>query len=171
MSLFASLFSRKDDRAALRPLYAAIIAHARQPHWYLDGAVPDSIDGRFDMVAAMLSLVMLRLEKEDAKEESVWLAELFVEDMDGQVRQIGFGDLIVGKQVGRMMGALGGRLAAYRGGLSGETPLDEAIVRNIYRGERPADAALVHVEAKIRAFATALNGVDRAALVSGQLPG
>lgn len=71
MSLFSSLFSRKDDRAALRPLYASVVARARQPHWYLDGSVPDTLDGRFDMVAAILSLVLLRLEALGAQAESL----------------------------------------------------------------------------------------------------
>jgi len=170
MSLLASLFSRKDERAPLRPLYAALIARARAPHWYEAGAVPDTLDGRFDMVTAMMSLALLRMEALELVGESARLTEIFVEDMDGQVRQIGFGDLVVGKQIGRMMSALGGRLGAYRAGLAGEAPLGEAIVRNIYRGEAPAPAALAHVEAKLRAFAAALDGLSAEALLAGALP-
>lgn len=170
MSLLASLFSRKDERAPLRPLYAALIARARAPHWYEAGAVPDTLDGRFDMVTAMMSLALLRMEALELVGESARLTEIFVEDMDGQVRQIGFGDLVVGKQIGRMMSALGGRLGAYRAGLAGEAPLGEAIVRNIYRGEAPAPAALAHVEAKLRAFAAALHGLSAEALLAGALP-
>ncbi|MBO9576922.1 MAG: ubiquinol-cytochrome C chaperone family protein [Sphingobium sp.] len=170
MSLLASLFSRKDDRAALRPLYAALVERAREPHWYEEGAVPDTIDGRFDMVAAMLSLALLRMETLGLANDGARLAEIFVEDMDGQIRQIGFGDLVVGKQIGKMMSALGGRLSAYRAGLSGDAPLGEAIVRNIYRGEAPAPAALAHVEQGMRTFAAALEALPADALLAGQIP-
>src|SRR3546814_21170489 len=77
-----------------------------------------SSDLRFDMITAILCLVLLRLEgAPETKQQSVWLTELFVDDMDGRLRQIGIGDMIVGKHIGRMMSALGGRLAAYRSGL------------------------------------------------------
>ncbi|MGF7169782.1 cytochrome b pre-mRNA-processing protein 3 [Sphingobium xanthum] len=171
MSLLSSLFARKDARAEQRPLYDAVVATAREPHWYLEGGVADTLDGRFDMVAAILSLVLLRLEALEAKPESVRLTEIFIDDMDGQIRQIGFGDLVVGKQVGRMVGALGGRLAAYRGGLSGEASLAEALVRNLYRGEAPAADELAYTEAQLRALATALDGQSLDALLAGRLRG
>jgi len=173
MSLLASLFNRGDakntGRAPLRPLYAAIVARAREPHWYEAGAVPDTIDGRFDMVVAVLSLVLLRMEALDLQGESARLTEIFVEDMDGQIRQIGFGDLVVGKQIGKMMSALGGRLSAYRDGLSGEARLGDAIGRNIFRGEAPEPAALAHVEAGLRTLAATLEALSADALLAGRL--
>ncbi|MEI4584072.1 hypothetical protein WAC45_27695, partial [Klebsiella pneumoniae] len=56
-------FRRREAEAAF-PLYDAVVARAREPHWYLDGGVPDTLDGRFDMVAAVLAMVLLRLETE-----------------------------------------------------------------------------------------------------------
>ncbi|WP_294394709.1 ubiquinol-cytochrome C chaperone family protein [uncultured Sphingomonas sp.] len=122
-------------REALVPLYRAVAAAARSPTWYGEGGVPDTLDGRFDMVVAMLSLVLLRLEAEgDAgRAPSAYLTELFVHDMDGQLRQSGIGDIVVGKHVGRMVAALGGRLGALRQAFA-DGDLDEAIARNIYRG-------------------------------------
>jgi cytochrome b pre-mRNA-processing protein 3 len=149
-SLFSRLFHRSDPRARLRPLYEAVIAEGRRDHWYVEGAVPDTMDGRFDMIVAILAQALLRLEQLGARQESVWLTELFVDDMDGQLRQDGIGDVVVGKHVGRMMSALGGRLAVYRPALRGEADLGEALVRNVYRGEAPAPAALAHVEAALR---------------------
>jgi len=171
MSLLSSIFRRKDDRDYLRPLYDAVIAEAREPHWYLEGEVPDSLDGRFDMVALVLSLVLLRLEALDAPTESARLTELFIDDMDGQIRQIGFGDIVVGKQIGRMVGALGGRLAAYRAGLAGEAPLSDALVRNLYRGEAPAADALTWVEAQVRALAAQIDTRSRDDLLAATLDG
>ncbi len=61
MQWIAKLFGSKDEEAL--PLYNQVIARARQPHWYEAGGVPDTIDGRFDMVATILSFVLLRLEE------------------------------------------------------------------------------------------------------------
>ena len=104
-TLFKRLLGGRRDARPLVPLYDAIVRAARQPHWYVEGQVPDTLDGRFDMVSTMLSLVLLRLEAlgEPAREPSARLTELFVTDMDGQLRQHGIGDLVVGKHVGRMM--------------------------------------------------------------------
>lgn len=153
----------------MAPLYAAIVARGREPHWYIDGAVADTLDGRFDMIAAVLSLVLLRLEGERAQ-ESVWLTELFVDDMEAQLRQIGVGDVVVGKHMGRMMSALGGRLAAYREGLEPDGDLEAALARNLYRGEAVDDAALAHVASRLRFLYQALTGADAALIVAGDLP-
>ena len=91
--------------------------------------------------------------------------------MDAQVRQIGFGDMVVGKHVGRMMGMLGGRLGAYREGLSADdAALDAALVRNLYRGEAPDAAALADVRDGLKALHAALADVPRAELEEGKLP-
>ena len=89
--------------------------------------------------------------------------------MDAQLREIGVGDLVVGKRLGTMMGLLGGRLGAYRDGLAGGD-LAGALVRNLYRGEAPEAAALAHVEGRLRAFAAALGDVPLPALLAGELP-
>ena len=67
------------------------------------------------------------------------------------MRQIGFGDMVVGKHVGRMMGMLGGRLGAYREGIARGT-LDAALVRNLYRGEAPDPGAVAHVRRELLAL-------------------
>lgn len=169
MSLLRSLFGRADPRSALGTLYDSIVAEARSPHWYRDGGAPDTLDGRFDMMATVLSFVLLRLETLDAAEDGARLTEIFVDDMDGQLRQIGIGDLIVGKHIGRMMGALGGRLGAYRAALAGETPLEEALERNLYRGAVPGPEAVGHVAAGLRALAARLDGQELADLRAGRM--
>ncbi|WBO22642.1 ubiquinol-cytochrome C chaperone family protein [Sphingomonas abietis] len=153
----------------MMPLYNAIVAAARLPHWYLDGRVPDTLDGRFDMVSSLLALVLLRLEAlgDAAREPAARLTELFISDMDGQLRQHGIGDLVVGKHVGRMMSQLGGRLSAYRDALTADGDLGGAIERNIHRGADVPETAKAHVEAGLRAFAAALEQRDLATLVAG----
>lgn len=169
MTLLHRLFG-KPDRGTAPALYAAIVARARAPHWYAEGLVPDTVDGRFDMIAAVLSLVLLRLEGEPAGvATSTALAEVFIDDMDGQLREIGVGDVVVGKHIGRMMGMLGGRLGAYRTGLT-DGNLREALVRNLWRGNAPDDAGLAHVERELLALRQTLAATPVTTMVAGELP-
>ncbi|WP_156681587.1 ubiquinol-cytochrome C chaperone family protein [Sphingomonas profundi] len=172
MSIFRRFFSGSDLRAPLRPLYAAIVARGRDPAWYRDGAVPDTLDGRFDMIAAMLALVLIRLEAAGApaREPSTLLTELFVDDMDGQLRQAGIGDVVVGKHIGKMMSALGGRITAYRAALAGAEDLPAALTRNLYRGAAPAPDALALVAGRMRAFHRQLADTPADTIIAGDLP-
>ena len=168
MGWWNRLLGRRDETGLA--LYEAAVARAREPHWYLDGAVPDTVDGRFDMIAAVLSLVLLRLEADPAAAPlSAAATERFVDDMDGQIRQAGIGDIVVGKRIGRMMAMLGGRLGAYRDGLAAGT-LDDALVRNLYRGETPSGPALRHVADALAALRLRLADTPLPALEAGQLP-
>lgn len=160
---------RADPKVGLLPLYNAVVAEGRQPHWYIDGAVPDTLDGRFDMIVAVLAQVLIRLEAQGGTQDSVWLTETFIDDMDGQLRQEGIGDVVVGKHIGRMMSALGGRVSAYRDALTGQADLTEALRRNLYRGAPVTDAAIAHVEGGLRQRWTRLGCLTRDALLSGDL--
>lgn len=164
--------SEPDPREARRPLWQAVVAAARAPHWYAEGGVPDTLDGRFDMVSLVMALVLHRIDDDPGQAlAGVQLTELFVSDMDGQMRQIGFGDMVVGKQVGRMMGALGGRLGAYRAP-DGSEELRAALVRNLWRGKAPEAAGLAHVMAEVAALRAALAAMPVTELArADRLPG
>jgi len=167
MGFIARLMGRRDETAL--PLYTAIVARAREPHWF-EAGVPDTVDGRFDMIATVLAFVLLRLEDDpEAAEASARLTERFVDDMDGQLREIGIGDIVVGKHIGKMMGMLGGRLGAYRTALA-EGGLGAALVRNLWRGETPEPAVLAHVEAALLALRDALAAQPTGPLLEGTLP-
>jgi cytochrome b pre-mRNA-processing protein 3 len=170
-SIFKRIFGGRSDTARYAPLYAAIVAEARRPHWYAVSRVPDTIDGRFDMVSTILALVLLRLEEAGVpgREPAARVAELFVTDMDGQLRQEGIGDLMVGKHIGRIMSALGGRTTAYREGLAQGGDLPGAIDRNIYRlaEDVPAEAR-AHLDASLRAVAAMLAACDLSAVLAGR---
>jgi cytochrome b pre-mRNA-processing protein 3 len=145
LKALSAWFGRSNERKTVRALYQAIVGEARQAHWYEDGGVADTIDGRFDMVNAVLALVLIRMEAlgQAANLPSTLLAETFVDDMDGQMRELGMGDVVVGKNIGKMMAALGGRLGVYRDGfISGD--LRDGLVRNVYRGHSPTEVALSH---------------------------
>lgn len=170
MSFIDRLLGRRDANLAVRPLYDAIVARGRAPHWYVEGGVPDTIDGRFEMIAAILALVIARLELEpEQRQNTAWLIEHFVHDMDSQLREIGVGDMVVGKHVGRMMGALGGRIGAYREGLK-TGQFEAALVRNLYGGAEPAAAALEHTAEQLRALYLGLHAAPAAAIIDGSLP-
>lgn len=156
ISLSKFFRSQPDPREARRPLWDAVVSAARAPHWYAQGTVPDTLDGRFDMISLVMALVLHRIDEDPAHGlAGVQLTELFVNDMDGQMRQIGFGDMVVGKQVGRMMSALGGRLGVYRAA-DGSDELRAALVRNLWRGNEPAEAGLAHVMTEVAALRTSL---------------
>ena len=171
MSLFQRIFGEKQQRAPLQPLYRAIVAKGREAAWYRDGQVPDTLDGRFDMIAAILSLVLLRLETEgeSGKGPSVLLTEIFIDDMDATLRQIGIGDYVVGKHVGRMVSALGGRLTAFRAGREAGS-LGEAVTRNIFHEAAPSGEAVAFVTRGLEGFAAALDGAPADAVLAGLLP-
>jgi cytochrome b pre-mRNA-processing protein 3 len=171
MSFFQRIFGEAKQREPLQPLYRAIVAKARAPAWYRDGQVPDTLDGRFDMIAAILSLVLLRLETEGSatRPQSVLLTEIFIKDMDAELRQLGVGDYVVGKHVGRMMGALGGRLTALRAARAAGS-LDAAVARNVFHEAPPSDAALAFVASGLADFAGALDAMPVQDVLAGRLP-
>ena len=170
ISFAKSLFKpRSKDRDALLPLYRAVVAAGRDPYWYRDGQVPDTVDGRFDMIAAIAAIVLVRMERiegDEAKRASVMLTETFIDDMDGSLRQIGIGDYVVGKHVGRLMGALGGRLGALRE--AGERGLEAFAIRNIFHDAPPSDEATQQVAARLERIRGALREPPLDALLAGR---
>ncbi|MBC7158924.1 MAG: hypothetical protein H5U21_02615 [Porphyrobacter sp.] len=173
MSVLARLLRpRSDGRAALRPLWHRIVAVSRNECWYRDGGVADSVAGRFDMIVTLLALVLLRLEKAGAPARpGVYLTELFVADMDRQLRESGVGDLMVGKHIGRLVAVLGGRLGAYRSALAdGAAPdaLTAAVARNVSLAEGREPGVLAGLLMK---HMRALDDVAVEDLLDGTLPG
>lgn len=170
MSLLTRLFGKgSDGRAQVRPLWHRVVELSRDPAWYADLGIADTVPGRFDAVTMILAAVLLRLEREPKlMEPAAKLTELFVEDMDGQLRESGIGDLVVGKHVGRLMGVLGGRLGAYREafGQPESDLLAAAVDRNVtlVDGARPEPVA-----DRLRAFAERLSRVSDADLLAGEI--
>src|SRR3546814_11260430 len=124
------------------------------------------------MLALVMTLVLLRLDREGEalRQPAVELTERFIDDMDGQIRQLGIGDFVVGKHIGKMMGALGGRLDAYGEALAEGGDLEAALVRNPYRGAAPSPAALTYVAAEVRRARQSV-GQGRRGSVRGDLGG
>ncbi|WP_353230841.1 ubiquinol-cytochrome C chaperone family protein [Novosphingobium sp.] len=157
-----------DPRAALRPLWLRVVEIAREKEWYRDCGIADTVTGRFDAITLILALVLIRMERDPALiEPSVRLTEIFVEDMDGQLRNGGVGDLMVGKHIGKLMSTLGGRLGAYRDALeSGAEATAVVVARNVSLIDG-TDPLLVAQRA--RAFAAGLALVPGHRVLEGEI--
>lgn len=127
-------------------LYGAIVTAARQPVFYDKWGVPDTVDGRFDMIVLHLFLVLDRLRGENAHAAVAQaVTDTFFDDMDRSLREMGVGDLSVGKKVRKMAEAYYGRVAAYGKAIdSADGSLERALTRNVFAGrtEGPGPAAL-----------------------------
>ncbi|QYU66116.1 hypothetical protein J4558_14035 [Leptolyngbya sp. 15MV] len=166
MNLIKRLLRREaDPKSALRPLWHRTVELSRDPDWYARCGVHDTVQGRFDMITLVLGMVLLRMEREDAlKPGSVYLTELFVDDIDGQLRETGMGDPTLGKQMGRLVSVLGGRLGALRDAGHDEAALAEVVTRNAaIEGDGLA------VARRLIALAANLDRADAGALLAGNV--
>ena len=167
--LFGRASRTADPRDALRPLWHRIVQIARDPVFYRDDKVADTVAGRFDMITVVLSIVLLRMERDRVlARESALLTELFVKDMDGQLRESGVGDMVVGKRMGRLVSVLGGRLGALRDALAERegTALEQALARNVTLNDADGAASLAR---RLRAFADKVAALDSKALLAGDI--
>jgi cytochrome b pre-mRNA-processing protein 3 len=140
------LFRRSHDDDDVRTIYSGIMAHARHPAFYERYGVPDTLDGRYDMLMlhAFLYLHRLKTEPETAREQGQKVFDLMFLEMDRALREIGVGDLAVPKKIKKMASAFYGRTAAYDEALSGTGgELAEALGRNIYPEEGAEHAPLL----------------------------
>lgn len=141
-----SFASKLQAAFALQPrpaaaAYSAAVATSRREHWFTIIGVPDTVDGRFDVLALVLSLMVLRAQHEDRAFEAA-LVDRFAEDMDASFREMGVSDLSISKAVGKAVSALGGRVSAYRDAfVDGDDVLAGALTRNLYRGAAPDGVA------------------------------
>lgn len=151
-------------------LYARSIELAREPGWYSTGGVPDTLDGRFEMVALVCALAIARLQALGAAQAEADLTDRFTEDMDASLRESGVTDLAIAKQVGHAVGALGGRIGAYRAGLAGDDAALEAVLaRNLYSNTVPEPGMIAWAAREVRALAARLNRTDPAEFVAGRM--
>lgn len=169
-----SLFRRRarPDEAA-HALYLALVAQARQPAFFRDLGVPDTLDGRFDMVALHAFLVLHRLRGEGPAAAALGqrLFDVMFADMDQALRELGVGDLSVGKKIKAMASAFYGRIAAYQMPLEAgdRDGLAEALRRNLFRGAVPARVDLRVLAAYMREQCDHLAGQPIMRLLAGEI--
>jgi cytochrome b pre-mRNA-processing protein 3 len=150
---------RSRDRS-IRDLYGAIVAQARRPAFFRGYGVPDTVPGRFDLIVLHLVLVLERLGRGDAgRGIGQELFDVFCRDLDGNLREMGVGDLAVPKRMREFGEAFYGRQSAYRAALDapGNGELEKALRRNIFAGTGAGYGAArlaAYARAALRQFAT-----------------
>jgi len=170
--MFERWFARKAPDDSSAEAYRRIVAQARRPEFYAGGGVPDSLDGRFEMLVLHLFLVLHRLQRERGDPACVALAQALADrvaaDFDANLREMGAGDLGVGRKVKRMAGALYGRIAAYEVGIDGgEAVLRQALRRNLFGTVEPDEDEVAAMARYVLAGYELLGGVPAAQIVRG----
>lgn len=138
--MFAQLvqfFTPSDTKHDAAARYAALVQASRDPLFYEDYKVPDTLDGRFEMILVHMMFELQSIKPQDAKGSlRRALAEAFFDDMDRSLREIGVSDTGVGRRVKKMVEAFYGRIDAYEKAILANDidALQKAITRNIYTG-------------------------------------
>jgi cytochrome b pre-mRNA-processing protein 3 len=170
---FLGLLRRRPHERAGFTLYGAAVAAARDPYFYATLGVPDTLDGRFDMVGLHAYLVIRRLQAiadtGPALAQSVF--DAMFSDMDINLREMGVGDLSVGKRVRAMWEAFHGRAAAYAAALDDSDPqaLEAVLARNVWRGADPPAGSAATLARVTRLQDAHLRGSDAARLAAGDV--
>jgi cytochrome b pre-mRNA-processing protein 3 len=155
---------RIPSRGTIEAIYGMIVTQAREPLFYRDLGVPDTVNGRFDLLVLHLWMVLRRLKSvEGGADLSQTLFDRFCDDMDANLREMGVGDLTVPKRMQAFGEAFYGRVAAYDLALAaGEEPLAQALCKNILNGEQIEKAR--RLASYTEMVIAALGEVDEAAL-------
>ncbi len=166
------LFQREQSETPAALLYAKLVTQARQPAFYAHCGVPDTLDGRFDLISLHLFLVLHRLKRDHPESADLAQAvfDLMFHDMDQSLREMGAGDLGVGRRVKTMIQGLYGRIAAYEEGLgAADDTLQAALRRNVYGTVEPSPACLEALAAYVRRQVTTLAEQGYPVLASGAM--
>lgn len=157
-------------KIAAEKLYSSLVTQARMPIFYSEWNVPDTLDGRFDMVLLHAFIVMHRLVGggKEAEEVSQALYDVIFVDMDRAVREMGIGDLSVKRHIRRMMKAFNGRVAAYEQGVADPSTLHDAVRRNVY-GTIAEDVSTLAMEDYILRCMSAMQAMPVQAVVEGRV--
>ncbi len=159
------------DRAGFS-LYGAAVAAGREPYFYTELGVPDTLDGRFDLVGLHTYLLIRRLRALAAPGPAIAQAvfDAMFSDMDINLRELGVSDLSVGKRVRAMWEAFHGRARAYDAAFeSGDgADLEAALARNVWRGAAAPTEAVATLARLVRAQAAALERHELADFAAGR---
>lgn len=160
----------KDDSPYL--LYRQLVNQARLPVFYIDFSVPDTVEGRFEMVALHAVLTMRRLKNQtpETKDFGQRVFDVMFDDMDQAMREMGVSDLKVGDKIRALAESYFGRIAAYEDGLamSNNALLCDVIKRNVYgQAAQPTTEQVTALAAYIRDCVAALDAQDIAQMLKG----
>jgi len=170
--VLAKLFKRREDPngAAANALYHEVVAAARRPVFFAELGMPDTFDGRYEMVALHAYLVLRRLRREHqaTAELGQALFDLMFADFDSTLREAGVGDLGVGRKVKQMATGFYGRIAAYDAGMESGS-LDDALRRNAYGTVAADERSLARLGAYLRQADQVLAGQATSSLLAGRV--
>jgi cytochrome b pre-mRNA-processing protein 3 len=176
--------SRQPSRRRLAEhLYRAVVEQARRPVWYRELGVPDTPEGRFEMIALHVALVLRRLRREGVRGRALGqqLFDAMFVDLDGGLRELGVGDLSVGTYVKRLAGNFYARLAALDESLAGSgdpaaaggseeaRSLHPMLRANVYHDAAPSEAQVAALAGCLVAQDRALAAQDGAGLCAGTI--
>ncbi len=166
------IFTPAPEQQRAHALYMNVVSQARNPWLYEEGGVPDTLDGRFELILLHLFLTLRRMsESEETQALRQQVMEVFMEDMDRSVRELGVSDTGVGKRVKKMAAAMYGRFAAYDTALEQASDLEEALERNLYGTLDEVDnAAVKRMMSYINQLRRELDNASIETLVEGELP-
>jgi cytochrome b pre-mRNA-processing protein 3 len=153
------LFQAPRFQAEGRRLYGQIAAQARLPAFYSGFAVPDTLDGRFEMLCLHAYSLFHRLkgQGEDADALGQATYDAMFADLDGSLRELGVADLGVGRRIKAMTEALNGRIQAFdRAFAAGDDALHDAVRRNVYGTTSPREEEVAAMAMYLRQVRTAL---------------
>ena len=175
--IWRHLKGRRRRREAARRLYSVAVRQARVPTLYTEGGVADTLDGRFDLIVLHVVPLMRRLRRcgEPGRQLSQALFDVMFDDMDQSLREMGVGDLRVGKRVKQMARAFYGRAAAYdqafdqAPGAGRRRAIAEALERNVFNNDPPAAARVRAMAGYVETLLDALDRHSSAALLAGEL--
>lgn len=154
-----------------RKLYDSIVARARAEPFYLGLRVPDTAEGRFELIVLHLYLVLERLRSEGTAGNrlSRSLIEAFVTDMDDSMREFGIGDMGVPRRVKRAAAAVYERSAAYAAAQQGEAgDLAQVLVEHIYFGSCADGRLAEQLAAYVRRTGAELGALPSARVLNGE---
>ena len=154
-------------RGTIEAIYGMIVTQAREPLFYRDLGVPDTVNGRFDLLVLHLWMVLRRLKPiPGGAGLSQTLFDRFCDDMDANLREMGVGDLTVPKRMQAFGEAFYGRAAAYDLALTADKEaLAQALCKNIFNGEQIENAGKLAFY--VEAVNTALAELDDATMQGG----
>ena len=175
--IWRHLKGRKRRREAARRLYMAAVRQARQPILYTEGGVADTLDGRFDLIVLHVVPLMRRLRQcdEAGRQMSQALFDVMFDDMDQSLREMGVGDLRVGKRVKQMARAFYGRAKAYdqafdrAPGAERCRAIAEALERNVFNNAPPHAAPVEAMAGYVEMLLDTLDVHSPAALLGGEV--
>lgn len=165
------LFSRRSTGPDGGALYAAVVSEARRADWYRQGGVPDTIDGRFAVLSTLLALLDIRLGKGDeaAKAVAPRVTERFIADMDVQMREAGFGDPGLGKQVRMMVGSLASKVERWQNVIDRSADWEAAVASSLYRDEPAGAEAVAAGSALVQGWWDRLGAAGDAEIAEGTI--